>query len=999
MRECIFILLFFPFILFGQLTTNTNSTPIELIENVLVGSGVTISNVVFTGAVEAIGEFNGANSNINISNGIIMSSGTVLGGAAGIWGAEGPVGPNNSGSGTTDWGRPGDSDLELLVGQPTFDAAILEFDFIPKGDSVEFEYVFASEEYPEFVFSGFNDVFAFLISGPGISGVQNLAIVPGTTNPVSINEINENLNLNLYVSNGDGLTEPQFSDPKVVSFDGFTTPLKAVSKVIPCQTYHLKIAIADAGDGAYDSGVFLEGGSLTSNPKIDLKQKISLDMGIPNGIREGCSSGSLDLTRTDNISSPLTIDYRILGSATNGVDYNNISSSITFPVNAASMSVDIILKDDEFTEGNETLIFRFASSNACSLDSIDYVFSILDNVPITSEPDTIRLACINDNVSISPNITGGNSPFNYLWNNGNTNMVLNVKPTSSTNYSFTVSDVCSLSTSNTVMVEVPAESKEFVLQDDTTICPVGSATIEVPNNLQQMQGASWTWINNGLSNTSYTVSNQPNGSIVKVILDITDQLGCKSKDTTIVKVDNVLPINITDISVCDGASVEFNSGYPSNGYTFQWQDGSMGNTFNLSNATKSNEGIISLSILSDQGCFGDKSVNLGIYDLPNPQLSNEPICAGAEKILDHGLIGVNSIWDHGKNTNPIVETLPGSYKVTVTDDNNCSQSASVILALQNPPLLSLPSDQTLCDGESYLLETGINSQAYSHQWFGGSIATASNIIIEKSGEYRLNITDLATSCVASDTINFTFLEIPIVELGDDTVYCGLDFATLSSSVSNPDYTFNWNDISSGKSFEIDASGDYWLEITNQFCYDRDSISVIFSQNPVSELIADTILCFTDSERPLLLNAGVDGETFLWSTGDTSRLITVNERGVYNVTIEDTLGCLTEDYIEIMEDCPSNIWLPNVFTANNNNLNDVWTIQGRDIYSLSIFVFDRWGKVVWEGRNLGEFWDGTHYKTGAKVQQSTYIYKLKYSFLNVNGFEEKRSRIGKVTLIR
>ena len=176
---------------------------------------------------------------------------------------KGPVGPNNNSGATTNWNgvstEHGDADLDDLINGSTFDAVVLEFDFIPQGDTVEFQYIFASEEYPEFVFS-FNDVFAFFISGPGISGgVQNLALVPGTSDPVSINTINSSTNSALYTPNGTGsVGESQYTNPKVVQFDGFTVPLTAISKVTPCKTYHLKIAIADVADGSYDSGVFLK---------------------------------------------------------------------------------------------------------------------------------------------------------------------------------------------------------------------------------------------------------------------------------------------------------------------------------------------------------------------------------------------------------------------------------------------------------------------------------------------------------------------------------------------------------------------------------------------------------------------------------------------------------------------------------------------------------------------------------------------------------------------
>ena len=121
-------------------------------------------------------------------------------------------------------------------------------DIVATGSQLEFSYVFASEEYPEYVNTGFNDVFAFFISGPGISGIQNIAMAPNSTEPVSINTINDQQNAQYYVDNANGMD---------IQFDGYTTELIATANVVPDESYHVKIAIADVSDAVFDSGIFL----------------------------------------------------------------------------------------------------------------------------------------------------------------------------------------------------------------------------------------------------------------------------------------------------------------------------------------------------------------------------------------------------------------------------------------------------------------------------------------------------------------------------------------------------------------------------------------------------------------------------------------------------------------------------------------------------------------------------------------------------------------------
>jgi hypothetical protein len=215
----------------------------------LVGEGVTVSNVTYTGADVAAGQFTGGTGIIGFESGIMLSSGDIAD----------TVGPNSFDDTGVDNLQPGDADLTTLAGVQTFDAAVLEFDFVPTADAVTFNYVFASEEYNEFVHSEFNDVFAFFVNG------TNCATV-GAGQPVSINTINNGNpfdtdpreNPTLYINNdlddGGGSLDTEL--------DGLTVVLTCMAPVNAGATNHMKLAIADASDEVYDAVVFLETGSL-----------------------------------------------------------------------------------------------------------------------------------------------------------------------------------------------------------------------------------------------------------------------------------------------------------------------------------------------------------------------------------------------------------------------------------------------------------------------------------------------------------------------------------------------------------------------------------------------------------------------------------------------------------------------------------------------------------------------------------------------------------------
>ena len=233
----------------------------------LVGSGVTISNATYTGSARAAGNFSSATNIFGFTSGLVLSSGSV----------RNVVGPNcvsgsalaandNGDSGiSVDNVQPGDTDLSNLAGGLTEDAAVLEFDFVPTSTSLSFQYVFASDEYNEFV-GDFNDVFGFFLTAPDGSPV-NIALIPGTNLPVSINNVNGGNPLGTNPVNPQFYINNEFlpaAAPLDTEMNGLTTVFTAQATVVPGQTYHIKLAIADESDHLYDSNVFVQAGSLSS---------------------------------------------------------------------------------------------------------------------------------------------------------------------------------------------------------------------------------------------------------------------------------------------------------------------------------------------------------------------------------------------------------------------------------------------------------------------------------------------------------------------------------------------------------------------------------------------------------------------------------------------------------------------------------------------------------------------------------------------------------------
>ncbi|WP_394759318.1 choice-of-anchor L domain-containing protein [Flavobacterium sp.] len=248
-------------------------TATQLVQNVFSGGGcATVSNITVSGgnfgtAEQSFGFFDKSTSSFPFANGIVLSTGK----------ATSAIGPNSFilSEGSTSWS--GDSDLQNALGvSNTINATVLEFDFTPITNKISFDYIFSSEQYlssPSLSQCGFTDGFAFLLKPIGSSTYQNLAVVPGTSIPVTVNNVR-----------GSGTVCPPanaayfdaFNDPiHSTNFNGQTVIMKAEADVISGTTYHIKLVIADQGNNLYDSAIFLGGGSFESATDLGINHLVS----------------------------------------------------------------------------------------------------------------------------------------------------------------------------------------------------------------------------------------------------------------------------------------------------------------------------------------------------------------------------------------------------------------------------------------------------------------------------------------------------------------------------------------------------------------------------------------------------------------------------------------------------------------------------------------------------------------------------------------------------
>jgi gliding motility-associated-like protein len=545
----------------AQLVTLPGTPPSALVQNVLLGPGVTVSNITYSGAGAAISEFTANNTNLGIASGIVMTTGTVLNNGAG------PQGPNNSTNAGVDNNVGGSTLLGGITGGvTTYNAATLEFDFVPYSDTIRFKYVFGSEEYPEYAppnNSSYNDVFGFFISGPGISGLQNIAKIPNGS-IVSINNINAVTNSSYFNNNGDGNTAPQNASSFYIQYDGFTDVLEAVAKVQCGKTYHLVLAVADVGDGIWDSGIFLEANSLSSKTPVDITYTLSQQaFSDPNLMAEGCVSATVTLQRgTNGLASALTIPINVSGTATEGVDYTTIPNSITFPPGQSIVQFSLDAFADLIVEGQETIILEFPILDPCgNITPIVINLAIADVLPVAVSVQSSAVLCPGEDLELTAVASGGVGPYTYSWTTGETTSSIFVAPTSSQTYTVSVTDNCLNETatgSGTVSVPIYPPLTIDLTDDITEICPYISAQLDA-TPAGGAQGYTYQW-SNSLNQLLGTISSQvvtPSTTTTYTII-VTDQCGNEIIDSVLYTITSpplILTMSPT-VEICPGDSVQ-----------------------------------------------------------------------------------------------------------------------------------------------------------------------------------------------------------------------------------------------------------------------------------------------------------------------------------------------------------------------------------------------------------------------------------------------------------
>lgn len=364
----------------GQLAITDGATapynPQNLVRNVFLGSGVDVSSIVLSGSPNSVGYFDNGLSEIGLERGIVLSTGRVN--------SLNDLNETTDDSGEQTTGTMfQDDDLMDLAGININDLAMYTIKFIPTSDTLRFNYVFASEEYPLFV-CDINDVFGFFVNGPNPEGGdydgKNIALIPEPSDPSGLTFTDIPVTINTVHDGTQTCSDgfPQYYNEVPVGtpdfqMNAYLDVFTAEVIVVPCEEYTIKLGVADASDNILNSAVFLEAKSFGTGTLEVSVNSLSVD----GSLAEGCGDGELEFKLPRPVNQDFELDFEILSpptaaTATPGVDYPAFPDRITIPAGSNSVSIPLSAFSDGIQEGDETIMLAL-QVNVCRRDTLTII--------------------------------------------------------------------------------------------------------------------------------------------------------------------------------------------------------------------------------------------------------------------------------------------------------------------------------------------------------------------------------------------------------------------------------------------------------------------------------------------------------------------------------------------------------------------------------------------------------------------------------------------------
>ena len=914
---------------FGQITTAVNPT-IAQMQALLQGNGVVVTGLNITCPSGAYATFANGSATLGgtLNSGILLTTGT-----ASL--VSGPS-PNTTGNNLSyDNLAPGSPIGNGLASGTTYDGCSINFLITPSCATLSINYVFASEEYPDFVGTTYNDVFGFILSGPNPSGPvynnSNIAFIPGTTTPVSINNVNAGSNSAYYVSAPPGL-----------EYDGKTTVLTASATVIPCQTYTMTIGVWDDGDGSFDSGVFLDvnGLSCANQPSLTATVNPTTTCGpqtvtltVAGGFAIGSYTWSAPASGGLAATSGSVVTANPTSATTYTVKYSDINTCPGFPV---TQTVSVA-----FTPPPALPVSQSPAGSICAGQSVTLTanggagtYSWSPGATLSSPSTSVTVAsptvtttytvtktvgsCVSSStitvnvnssstVAITPSVSticlgqsqalsaSGAGPFVWTASTGpNPASVGNVTVTPSTTTTYTVLSGSGTCTAQAVAtVSISASLSIAITPSLSTICLGQSQALSSSGSGPFVWTASTG--TNPASAANVTVT--PSTTTTYTVLSGTGTCTASAVATVSISLTPSISITPSNTTICLGESVSLSS---TGAGPFVWSASTGTAPASAANVTVTPSSTTTYTVLSGAGtCTASAvaTVSIGIPPPINITPSNTTICLGESASLTSTGTGPWT-WTASTGPNPTsaanVTVTPSStttYTV-LSGTGACTVTAVATVSIGVPPPINItPSNTTICLGESVnLLSTGTGPWTWTAS-AGVNPSSAANVTVTPSTTTTYTVLSGTGACTVTAIATVSIAPTLSVNITpSNTIICSGQGANLTASGAGP---YTWTASSGSTPSPVSSvivtpttTSTYTVLLGTGACTAQAVATVSVSPNLIVTITpSNTTIC---NGSGTTLNAG-GATSYTWNTGQTTSSISVTPTTTTNYTVVGTDG--------------------------------------------------------------------------------------------------------------
>ncbi|MBL7788434.1 MAG: choice-of-anchor L domain-containing protein [Chitinophagales bacterium] len=915
-----------------SLVDNQTSTSLA---NTLAGKGIQVTGgFTLNCSTLANGTFVNVNPTPNLSlaidSGIVLCTGRVLSTTAdtGINANRFRLASNNLGITTSD------AQIATLAGASAVqrDLCFLQFNFVPRGDSAFIDYVFASEDYPEYVCLSSFDAFGIFVQAPSDT-FKNYSKVPGTNINVSVNSINDTSkqtgvsNFNTYCKGlGAGSPFIQFYTANLINnhivYDGMTKVLRARIPVQPNLTHTMKLAIADILDGNFDSGIFFKKSSFTSPPLLEITDKKATNGSNKDSLFlvEGCNPGVVSFSRS-TISSPITVNVNFSGTA-NAADYS-ASSSFTIAAGNNSFNYNVSALTDAIKENIESLRIIFSVPSINYADTVQYYIKDFANGVTINNGKRDTSLCVGQNITLRHTAT--DTSFKTVWTPAS-----NLSCTNCSNTIYTYSSPNTSSVQNVFLrissvgcptadslITINVNPKPVIsLPSSYSICINDSVRLNA--SISPVGAYSYTWTPNlGLSASNILDPFAKPTATQAYKLVVASPFGCRDSANTTVnistirgEIDSMRTTNTTCGTSNGSIRLFTKTSAPNNPpYTYSINGGTSFGSSNIFNGLAA--GVYNVAIRNGSNCRFDTTLTITAGSNPPSAtftITNTScglVNGSARIITKSGVAPLAQQWRLGASiisTDTFINNRPaGNYVLTIVDNVGCSVNYPIAILGSSPANFSfIKTDQT-CGNSNGSITANATSGAspFTYTWNqGGSTPT---ILGLTGGWYKLTFSDV-NGCTKIDSVQLLSFPAITQNKSGTNALCGASNGTATAIVTSggtSPFIYSWSNgvttspiSASNHTINSLSGGKYKFTIQDsKGCTAFDSV-IVNSSPALNISISRTNATCGNNNGSISVNilTGTPTYTYVWNDAVTTQNRINLGAGSYSVTATDGNGC-------------------------------------------------------------------------------------------------------------